>query len=388
LANNHAVVARTDWNAHAFTNFVGNTNTMNLNKAVFSFWIFLLLLSAGCMQQEDLMPSQQPSPVGQGTPEPSATSIAPTEDAIDRLLSDLEATPVRFVYPTPNVNIGSEWRPPAYEVPLALRPEDHFYFRRPTPSDQVTWPHPQYRYGSTYFGDLSIHTGVDIGADRGSPVLAAGSGTVIWTGAGLYRGIDDPSDPYGLAIAIRHDFGHQGEPLYTIYAHLSEILVWLGQRVESGEQIGKVGETGQTSGPHLHFEVRLGRNDFFGSRNPELWVVPPEGWSVLAGKITTTGGLPLADQLIQITNLETENRWNVWTYLQEVANPDEEYDENFVISDLPAGAYEIRVDYWGVKFFTQLYLYPGRTNILNFHGWDGFELESEIEEAELFNPPI
>lgn len=339
------------------------------------------------MAQEELIPSAQTSAEVFTALSPTETAAPPTKDAIDQLLSNLEGTPVRFVYPTPMANPGTEWRPPAYVPPLALRPDDHFYFQRPNPSDQVNWPHPQYRYGSTYFGDLSVHTGVDFDAKWGSPVLAAGAGEVIWTGAGLYRGIDDPTDPYGLAIAIRHDFGYEGEPLYTIYAHLSEIQVWLGQRVEAGDQIGKVGDTGHTSGPHLHFEVRLGRNDFFGSRNPELWMVPYEGWAVLVGKITTSGGFPLTEHLVQIRDLDTDERWTVWTYVETVANPDDAYDENYVISDLPSGPYEIRVDYWGVKFTTQLFLYPGRTNVVNFHGWTGFELESDHQQAQLLYPP-
>lgn len=349
----------------------------------------LAALGAGCSQISE--PSPVPVLVATGLP-PTQIVTTPvpevaTQDEIDQLLTDLQATPVRFVFPTPDPRSGPDWRPPPYDVPLALRPEDHFYFRRPIPSNNVNWPDPTYRYGSTFFGDLSIHTGVDIGADRGDPVLAAGPGEVVWTGYGLYRGIEDPGDPYGLAVAIQHDFGHNGQILYTVYAHMNSANVWLGQRVTAGEEIGTVGDSGRASGPHLHFEVRLGRNDFFGSRNPELWMAPPEGYSVLAGQITNTYGMPLTEQLIQIKNIETEQRWSVWTYLQTLANPDESYLENFVISDLPSGPYEIRVDYFGVKFITQLFLHPGRTNILNFRGWNGFEFEHEIETQNLLNPP-
>jgi murein DD-endopeptidase MepM/ murein hydrolase activator NlpD len=320
-------------------------------------------------------------------PLPPTPSAPPTQDAIDQLLSNLQATPVRFVYPTPAPMDGPDWRPPPYDAPLALHPEDHFYFRRPIPSDQVNWPHPQYRYGSTFFGELAVHTGVDLGADHGTPVLAAGSGEVIWTGYGLFRGFDNLEDPYGLAIAIRQDFGYKGEQLYTVYAHLSEIDVWLGQRVEAGEQIGKVGNTGQSSGEHLHFEVRLGNNDYFSTRNPELWMVPPEGWAVLSGKVTNTYGFPLDEFIIEITNLENKRVWNVWTYIQTVVNSDDHFNENFVISDLPAGPYEIRIVYYGVSFRTQMFLYPGQTNTVNFKGWDGFQIDAS-EVVGLQEPPI
>lgn len=317
---------------------------------------------------------------------PSTPSAAPTEDAIDQLLSNLQATPVRFVYPTPAPMNGPDWRPPPYKAPLVLRPEDHYYFRRPIPSDQVNWPHPQYRYGNTFFGELSIHTGVDLGADHGTSVLAAGSGEVIWTGYGLFKGYDNLLDPYGLAIAIRHDFGYEGDHLYTVYAHLSAINVWLGQRVEAGEKIGEVGNTGESSGDHLHFEVRVGINDYFSTRNPELWMVPPEGWGILAGKVTSTYGLPLDEFVVEITNLDTERVWNVWTYVNTVVNSDATYGENFVISDLPAGPYEIRIVYYGVSFRTQLYLNPGQTNTVHFKGWNGFQVEP-AEIASLEEPP-
>jgi murein DD-endopeptidase MepM/ murein hydrolase activator NlpD len=259
---------------------------------------------------------------------------------------------------------------------------------RPIPSGEVNWPHPLYRYGNTFFGESSIHTGVDLSADRGAVVQAAGPGEVIWTGYGLYRGVEDKEDPYGLAIAISHDFGHDGKRLYTIYAHLQSAEVWLGQRVKAGDPIGTVGGTGHASGPHLHFEVRLGENQYFSTRNPELWMVPPEGWGVLAGYVTSTWGEPLAEQLVQIRSIDTENQWRVWTYARETVHPDENYQENFVISDLPAGPYEIKINYVGRSFLSQLFVYPGRTNLVRFKGRNGFLPIPQEVEKQLDEPPI
>lgn len=320
---------------------------------------------------------------------PTATfTPEPTLDPVDELLSDLEATPVRFVYPTPLPNSGPDWRPPPYDVPLALRPEDHFYFMRPIPSGEVNWPNPTYRYGNTFFSDTTVHTGVDLGADQGADVLAAGDGEIIWVGYGLYRGFEDLTDPYGLAIAIRHDFGHAGKQLYTIYAHLETVNVWLGQRVSSGEKIGTVGITGHTTGPHLHFEVRLGNNDYYDTRNPELWMVPPEGWAVLAGRVMNTYGHYLMEHLVEITSLVDGTTWTVKTYRHTAINSDDEYKENFVISDLPSGPYEIRINYYGVFLKTQLFLYPGRTNLIEFLGWKGYKHEDAPSEQELLEPPF
>ncbi len=292
-----------------------------------------------------------------------------------------------LVFPTASAEVESGWRPPPYPVPLALRPEDHFYLARPIPSGMVNWPHPQYRYGNTFFGEESVHTGVDLGAGRSTPVLAAGPGEVIWAGYGLYRGVEDPTDPYGLAVAIRHDFGYRNQTLFSIYGHMQALAVWPGQRVETGEAIGIVGDTGHASGPHLHFEVRLGENDYFATRNPELWMVPPEGWGVLAGRVMDSIGRPLAEQLIQIRSLETDQVWDVWTYAKETVHPDDFYNENFVISDLPAGPYEVRIGFVGRTFTMQLYVYPGRTNLFLFRGRAGFEIEPTATPADMINPP-
>lgn len=88
----------------------------------------------------------------------------------------------------------------------------------------------------------AMHSGIDFRSKAGTPVKAAASGTVISAG---YNG------GYGLVVEIRHISG-----LSTRYAHLSRSLVKEGQKVEAGMPIGKVGSTGRSTGPHLHFEIR------------------------------------------------------------------------------------------------------------------------------------
>jgi murein DD-endopeptidase MepM/ murein hydrolase activator NlpD len=318
------------------------------------------------------MPDSEP----EGSPaEPEGVSLEPIQS--NRILS----LPQAVVEPV------SAWRPPPYDAPWAILPNDHFYFHRPIPSGDVNWPNPNYRYGSTSFGTESIHTGIDLSASRGTTVLAAGTGEVIWVGYGLYRGIYDETDPYGLAIAIQHDFGYEGETLFTIYGHLEAILVWPGQRVSAGDVIGMVGSTGHATGPHLHFEVRLGENRYFGSRNPELWIVPAEGWGVLAGQILDSNGRPTPEHLVLIRSLETGQEWKVWTYALGTVHSDDAYQENFVISDLPAGPYEVQVDFVGLSFTTQLFVKPGQTNLIKFHGRDGFISLPDPPAPNLEQPP-
>jgi peptidoglycan hydrolase-like protein with peptidoglycan-binding domain len=96
------------------------------------------------------------------------------------------------------------------------------------------------------FGPRGVvfHAGIDLIAPAGAPVAAAASGRVVWAGRGV--------GGWGLVVTIAH-----GSGVRTMYAHLSRVSVRVGERVGVGAQIGRVGATGDATGPHLHFEVRL-----------------------------------------------------------------------------------------------------------------------------------
>lgn len=98
------------------------------------------------------------------------------------------------------------------------------------------------------------HTGVDLAASRGTAIFAVMSGRVIfagWDGA------------YGRKIVINHGAGRQ-----TVYAHLDSMSVKKGQKVRAGKRIGRVGTSGRTTGPHLHFEFK--KNGAF--QDPARWL--------------------------------------------------------------------------------------------------------------------
>ena len=92
-------------------------------------------------------------------------------------------------------------------------------------------------------GGYRFHAGIDLAAAMGSPVFATSSGTVAasgWCGG------------YGICVTIDH-----GDGCFTLYGHLSRVDVAPGMRVSSGQALGLVGSTGNSTGPHLHYEVRI-----------------------------------------------------------------------------------------------------------------------------------
>lgn len=95
------------------------------------------------------------------------------------------------------------------------------------------------------------HNGIDLAAAPGTPVMAAATGRVIVAKMGGYNG------GYGNMIVMMHDDGIQ-----TVYAHLRAINVSAGETINQGTQIGELGNTGRSTGPHLHFEVRGAKNPF------------------------------------------------------------------------------------------------------------------------------
>jgi murein DD-endopeptidase MepM/ murein hydrolase activator NlpD len=262
------------------------------------------------------------------------------------------------------------WRPPLYPTPWAPTLYDHFYFASPIAADEINNPVQDYRYGGAFFKDV-VHTGVDIPAPKYTSVLAAGPGIVVWAGYGIYREGYDPTDPYGLAVTIRHDYGYQNQMLFTIYGHLDRVDVVEGQHVETGDTLGLVGETGRVTGPHLHFEVRIGENTFFSTRNPELWLVPPIGWGVIAGRMMNTGGQPISNQMLIITNPQTEQNSFAWSYGKSTVNSDPYYQENLVVGDIPAGTYLLRIAFGGVNFSAPIEVLPGMVSYFTFRGFKG-----------------
>ena len=117
--------------------------------------------------------------------------------------------------------------------------EDHIYLMEHTPSIWPTWGTITSLFNERRYGHW--HKGLDIGNNTGTPINTTAAGVVIYSG---WHG------SYGKKIVIYHGFGYT-----TVYAHLYKISVAVGDEVEKGEVIGTMGNTGRSTGPHLHYEV-------------------------------------------------------------------------------------------------------------------------------------
>jgi len=230
-----------------------------------------------------------------------------------------------------------------------LLPEEHWWLSRPVGEGAVgSKPDRFYPYGSTGQGRYQVHHGVEYANPTGTPVLAAAEGTVVVAGPddgelwGRHLGY------YGQLVVIRLARRYGDAHVYALYGHLSRVSVRLGQRVRRGETIGAVGMSGVALGPHLHFEVRVGRNDFGHTRNPELWLAPQGGNGVIAGRIENVYGQPVPGALVTFHPVARPDRYwrEAWTYPTAPAegiNPDDVWRESFVMGDVPAGEYVVRV---------------------------------------------
>lgn len=152
--------------------------------------------------------------------EAAALPVITIAKAADALGAPIELRPAA----KPAVQTGIA-APPLKYMPLAGRLTSRFGMRA----------HP-------ILGGYRQHSGVDLAAPTGSPVLATAAGTVTYA---------DWRSGYGLLVVVEHGGG-----LQTRFAHLSRIVVGTGQRVASGQLVGLVGATGRATGAHLHYEVR------------------------------------------------------------------------------------------------------------------------------------
>lgn len=256
-----------------------------------------------------------------------------------------------------------EQRPPVYPVPLSIHPDDHYWLIRPIPSIYRNYDLDWYPFGNFVnrpdMAPYRVHHGNDYPNETGTPIVAAGSGTVVHVGA-----LPSPRNGfnyYGNTVIIEHDWQWQGQPVFTLYAHTLELFVEVGDVVRQGQLIAGVGSSGEVSGPHLHFEVRVGENAYPFARNPALWLAPFEGYGTLAGRLVDRRGQPISEAELRVVAVDgvTAVR-NQRTYHPSVM-ADDVWNENFVVPDLPAGRYELLLTAGDITYRREVEIFAGQT---------------------------
>lgn len=233
-------------------------------------------------------PTQEPTPTPESTATPAPTAeptavptatpgVTATPTAVPTSTPEPSAVPSAspVVTPTPTPSPQPVANPVKLEHDVLDNVDKDCIYLFPVPnSSEITQEYS------------AEHKAIDIAASSGSPVYAAEDGTVsyvqIWDGSYDTTGMMS----YGHMVEVRHADGNT-----TLYAHLSEINVQQGEKVVRGQRIGRVGSTGNATGPHLHFEVITSE----GKADPAeyLWTMPGE-WIMSYAADTEAGISPTA----------------------------------------------------------------------------------------------
>ncbi|MBU4225923.1 MAG: peptidoglycan DD-metalloendopeptidase family protein [Chloroflexi bacterium] len=309
-----------------------------------------------------------------GSAGPAATLIASRRPATEVPVSASPSLPV-----TPAASLPSPTAPACDPTITYCIESGHFLLERPSALPATMTIDPSYPYGSTQNGTRQPHHGVEFYNASGTPVLAAADGVVIVAG-------DDKGGPpyspspnfYGNLIVLEHHLPGINQPVYTLYGHLSKIEAQTGQNVRAGEKIGEVGAIGAAIGSHLHFEVRLGENNYDSTRNPVLWLKPLRGENgnpdgLIAGRFMDEQGNPLYYSNLNVQYFPEVGGPQAAAYAVETYAPekhpvrgDDRWHENFSLGTLPTGHYRISYIWAGVLYERWVEVQPGKLTIVTF----------------------
>jgi murein DD-endopeptidase MepM/ murein hydrolase activator NlpD len=290
---------------------------------------------------ETIIPSETPAPTFTASPPPSTPTATPSPSPTADLCVDPD--PVC-------VTSGHFW---------LIRPID------PLANLNVDRTYP---YASTQNGDREVHHGVEFPNAQGTPVLAAAGGKVIFAGDDKLTLLAWVTAFYGNVIVLEHQI--DGQTLYTLYGHLYKIDVAEGDVVQTGQKIGEVGASGTAIGSHLHFEVRLGQNNYKSTRNPELWVEPVQGTGVVAGAVLDGRGNPVK-ATINIQKVENGQFIPISigvaeTYPKETIHSDDLWQESFVFGGLPEGEYRLSLVHYAAIYEQVVKIEAGKLTLVRF----------------------
>ena len=242
---------------------------------------------------------------------------------------------------------------------------EHYWFWRPVPEGGTVWTDKTYPYASTRGGTLQVHHGVEFWVPGGTSILASAAGTVVVAGDDANTAFGPKTNFYGNLIVIEHEARYKNQPVYTLYAHLSQVGVVVGQQVKALQPIALSGATGIAEGAHLHFEVRVGANNYESTRNPVLWLYPFSTHGSIAGRLVRPNGSLVEEAALTISRIDASSRYRSTTsYADGQINGDNGWRENFVFDDVEAGYYKVFVRVGVKKYEVETWVYPLLTSFV------------------------
>jgi murein DD-endopeptidase MepM/ murein hydrolase activator NlpD len=259
---------------------------------------------------------------------------------------------------------------------------EHFLLGRPVPPDATGLiPDWTYLYGDTQHGENEVHHGEEFVNPIGTPVLAVADGTVVTAGDDKFP-LCGPNgdqicgaarDYYGNLVVLRLDQTYNNQPVFALCGHMNTVGVQVGQHVQAGAQLGTVGMTGIAIGPHCHFEVRLGVNDYYHTRNPILWMRPLPGHGALAGLVQDHDGNPVhgINVTLYLDNETQDYVQDTETYGRDkypAVNSDDHLHENWAMADLKAGKYLVSATVGSVYYLRHVTIEDGHLTFIVFGG--------------------
>jgi len=338
--------------------------------------VFVLLVAVGCStggsSPDDV---ETDAAVTESVPEPTELPSQPEEETA----AEEPTAPPSTEAPAPTEVPQEEPEQP----PVDLAPctdevcveSGSFILARPIASSGRQSIDPSYRFGDYRQSNQLTHRGVDFLNSTGTPVVAAADGVVVLAGDDLNIPYGPRKNFYGNLVILEHKVPGLSEPLFTLYSHLSEILVEEDQSVAAGEEIALVGMSGAVPGSTLHFEVRVGENSYLAARNPELWLQhlsDERGQSLgaLAGRVVDDEGNyePVENIVIEQLagpGLPAIDQFYLTTYEKKELRGQSPWNESFAISDLPLGEYQITFMLNGLQQ-REVEVEPGMLTLVTF----------------------
>jgi murein DD-endopeptidase MepM/ murein hydrolase activator NlpD len=282
-----------------------------------------------------------------GTPVPPTSTRLPTVPATSTLTGTV-GTPA----------------PAATRTAVAVRTPrpavQHYMVGRPVVSNaQKITPSLIYLYGTTQKGDYDVHHGEEFENPTGTSLVAAADGTVVTAGSDEQPICGDDQNTvcgamiysgrgfYGKLVVIQLSQTYKGQRVFALYGHMNRIGVAVGDQVKAGDPIGEIGMSGIADGPHVHFEIRVGTNDYGHTRNPILWMNPLDGRGAIVGRYTDSKGNLIRGALVDVYRSDNSFMFETETYGRDrwpAVNSDDDMGENWAVPDLAAGDYVIRIN--------------------------------------------